>query len=68
MGATLRVWVDGELRVDRVVPGGQVDVDNLANQLDHCRTTVAAAAAQGRPWRLELGHQDADVSDGYWLG
>jgi hypothetical protein len=68
MSATLRIWVDGELRMDKVMPGGEIDVQTLGNHLDKCRTTVAAAAAQGRPWRLELGDQDADVTDGYWLG
>jgi hypothetical protein len=59
MSATLRIWVDGELRMDKVMPGGEIDVQNLGNH---------DAAAQGRPWRLELGDQDADVTDGYWLG
>jgi hypothetical protein len=68
MSATLRVWVDGELRMDEVMPGGAVNVQDLGTHVDHCRKTVAAAAEQGRPWRLELGDQDADVTDGYWLG
>jgi hypothetical protein len=69
MSKNLRLWVDGRLQVDTVVPAGQIDLRNLADYLpDHCQKIVTTAASRGQPWRLELGDQDADVADGYWLG
>jgi hypothetical protein len=55
--------------VDTVVPAGRVDLRNLADYLpDHCQRMVTVASSRGQPWRLEIGDQDADVTDGYWLG
>ena len=69
MGKTLRIWIDGKLRVDTVVPVGQVDVRNLADYLpNHGQKAIALASRRGQPWRLEFGDQDADVEDGHWLG
>jgi hypothetical protein len=59
----LRIWVDGELRVDEAVAEGDVDVRSIGGPWQEA---VTLAAKKGQPWRVEFGDLDADVADGYW--
>ena len=65
MEKTLRIWVDGELRVDTAVPEGEVDVHSLGGPWQEA---VTLAAKRGQPWRVEFGDLDADIKDCYWRG
>jgi hypothetical protein len=63
MDKNVRIWVDGELRVDESVSEDELDFGGLPGS--H-RETVMHASKHGQPWRIEVGDRDADVKDRHW--
>ena len=60
----LRVWVDGDLVVDRSL--SQDECHPIALAVRH-HELVSLAAERGQPCRVALGDRDADVDDSHWL-
>jgi hypothetical protein len=62
MVTRLRIWIDGELRLDEQMLLEHLHPGVLA---DHYQQVAVLAGAR-RPWRMELGDRDADVDDTHW--